>query len=318
MNSFKESIKKFFRPTLIGDFLEQRSISQWYKSKRQSMPSVEQAIDSIQKRWPIILEEDTDKPVFLFSSSWRSGSTLLQRIVNSDPEILLWGEPFADCNLVQNLADSLRIFQAKEPPEYYFLKSLKVKSSLSHRWTANLYPNINYLFRSHRAFFQTLYAESANQYGFSRWGFKEVRLTIDHAIYLKWLFPHAKFLFLYRNPYKAYESCYTWRNLYWNWPNQPVIGPEKFGTYWLNQVTGFLEDYQKVDGFLIKYEDLCSEKISIGSIGTYLDAELNENILDTKIGSSKDKKDQKETPKYLLKRLERVVSPLAETLGYHR
>ena len=314
MTNLKTSLKNLLQPTIIGDLLEQRSIAQWYKSKSQHIPSIEQAINCIQERWTIDVEEDIERPIFIFASSWRSGSTLLQRIVNSDPNTLLWGEPFSDCNLVQNLANSLRSFTDNQPKENYFIKALDDKNCLSKRWTANLYPNIDYLIQSHRSFFHTLYGQSAKEYGCNRWGFKEVRLTVDHAIYLKWLFPKAKFLFLYRNPYKAYQSCYVWRDLYWNWPKEAVYGPKKFGTYWLQQVTDFMEKSDQVNGYLIKYEDLCNRNISVQDIANYLDTELDENILDSKIGSYKNKKP---IPKYLLKNLEKVVSPLAEKLDYY-
>jgi len=252
MQSLKNLFKKSFTSTFIGDLIEQRSIAQWYQSKYESIPSLEEAINSINNRWSITLQDDKEQPIFIFSAGWRSGSTLLQRIVNSDSDTLIWGEPFAESNFIQKLANSIQVFREKEPAEYYFLKSLKNKDSLAGRWTANLYPNINYLFQSHRNFFLTLYAQSAREYGFTRWGFKEVRLTLDHAVYLKWLFPNAKFLFLYRDPYKCYQSCYTWRNLYWTWPNEPVIGPEEFGRHWLEQVIQFTRDFEKVNGYLIR------------------------------------------------------------------
>ena len=33
-----------------------------------------------------------EKPVFILSSSWRSGSTFLQRLITHSNEILIWGE----------------------------------------------------------------------------------------------------------------------------------------------------------------------------------------------------------------------------------
>src|SRR5262245_32576620 len=38
--------------------------------------------------------EDGAAPIFLLSSGWRSGSTLVQRLINSDSSVLMWGEPF--------------------------------------------------------------------------------------------------------------------------------------------------------------------------------------------------------------------------------
>ena len=36
---------------------------------------------------------DREAPIFLLATGWRSGSTLLQRILVTDPHVLLWGEP---------------------------------------------------------------------------------------------------------------------------------------------------------------------------------------------------------------------------------
>ncbi len=315
MRAVKETFRRILKSTPIDPALERRSIRKWYQSKRQSVQTIEQAILSIQNRWSIQVEGDRAEPIFIFASGWRSGSTLLQRIVNSDPDTLLWGEPFPDSSLVQNLANSLRPFRESYPPDYNFLDSKNFSendSPLSSRWTANLYPNFEHLFYAHRAFFERLYAQPAKEQGCSRWGFKEVRLTMDHAIYLKWLFPKAKFLFLYRNPYKAYRSCYDWRNLYRHWPHEPIPDPETFGKYWVSQVTEFLNCFEKVDGYLIKYEELCDRTVTISQIADYLQSDLDTEVIESRIGFSKDK----EPSRSLLKRLEKVVSPVARPLGY--
>lgn len=316
MPSPKAALKQVLQVTPLNVMLEQRSMRRWYDHKRNHAPTIPQAIDTISSRWSIQIESDVENPIFILASGWRSGSTLLQRIVNSDKSIMLWGEPFPDSNLVQNMADSLRPFQAHYPPDYNFLQSENFAENdtpLSRRWTANLYPNFEVFYHAHRDFFIRLYGTPARQQQCDRWGFKEVRLTIDHALYLKWLFPKAKFLFLYRNPYNAYRSCYNWRNLYTHWPDEEVCSPEQFGRCWVNQVTGFLNGYQNVDGYLIKYEKLCSKKEPISNISSYLNADLKDDILESRIGSSSDKKFPSG---YLLKRLEKIVAPVAEPLGY--
>ncbi len=317
MQSQKAALKHVLQATPLNAILEQRSMRRWYDYKQKHAPSVRQALDAIQTRWPIQLETDDENPIFILASGWRSGSTLLQRIVNSDDTIMLWGEPFPDSNFVQNMAESLRPFQGNYPPDYNFLQSdnfAENDTPLSRRWIANLYPNFEDFYHAHREFFIRLYGTPARQQQCDRWGFKEVRLTVEHALYLKWLFPNAKFLFLYRNPYDAYRSCYNWRNLYMHWPDEEVCSPEQFGFCWVKQVTGFLNSYQNVDGYLIKYEGLCSQKEPISNIASYLNASLKDDILEGRIGSSND---QKFPPGYLLKRLEKIVAPVAKPLGYY-
>ena len=58
---------------------------------------VTDALDEIERKWPTCAEsgEDTDiSPVFILSAGWGAGSTLLQRLIMSSGEVLVWGEPF--------------------------------------------------------------------------------------------------------------------------------------------------------------------------------------------------------------------------------
>lgn len=134
--------------------------------------------------------------------------------------MLMWGEPYGDCNLIQRLADSIRPLRTELPTSNQFINHFTPQdgehsaADLSRAWIANLYPEMSDFLQAHRTFWETLFATPAYSRGYSRWGVKEVRLTIEHAEYLHWLFPKAKFIFLYRNPYKAYRSCRPWRNLY--------------------------------------------------------------------------------------------------------
>ena len=52
-----------------------------------------------------------DAPIFLLSAGWRSGSTMLQRLLMSDPGVLIWGEPYDECGLVQALAGCAKAFR---------------------------------------------------------------------------------------------------------------------------------------------------------------------------------------------------------------
>ena len=313
MSILKPVIKRF----LPQNFLERRDTRKWYESQLSQVPSVAQGIDSVIKRWNVSSPpEITDNPVFIFASGWRSGSTLLQRLVNSDGKILLWGEPFANCNLIPSLADTLKAFSDRYPSHSHFLDSdhfNRNSADLSQRWTANLYPDTANLIQAHRQFFHTLYQQPALTKGYQRWGLKEVRLSIDHATYLQWLFPQAQFLFLYRNPYKAYRSCRNWTNLYMRWPDQSVYTPEQFGNYWQTMTSGYLQNYQQVKGKLIKYEELASGNFLLEDLANYLQLNLDKNVLAKRIGGQKK---TQSIPQGELKRLQKAVEPLASQLGY--
>lgn len=198
-----------------------------------------------------------EQPVFLLSAGWRSGSTLLQRmIMENNEDLLIWGEPFAHSNIHDGLVNQFRAFTSDWPPEAYFLTRMEIKNP-SDSWVANLYPELDYLVNAHRNFYHTLFAQSAMEAGRKNWGFKEVRLTIDHAMYLRILYPRCKIVFLYRNPLEAYVSYRKWSaGAFHTWPSRLVVTPYAFGREWAKIVRGYLDGYKTVNAALIRYEDL--------------------------------------------------------------
>jgi Sulfotransferase family len=222
-------------------------------------------------RW--ISEEtgpDDEQPVFVLSAGWRSGSTLLQRmIMENKGDLLMWGEPFPHCNIHDGLVDQFRAFTSKWPPRPYFLSGMKLQDP-SDTWVANLYPDVDDLLKAHRSFHHTLFAEPAHKAGWKNWGVKEVRFTIDHASYLRVLYPKSKIILLYRNPYDAYLSYSHWNTtVFRTWPDRFVATPYAFGRNWAELTRGYLEGYKKIDALLVKYEDLDSPE-AVGRMQTYL------------------------------------------------
>ncbi len=55
--------------------------------------SIESGIRAIRRRWPEITNDCDEHPVFILSAGWRSGSTMLQRMLMR--ECFIWGEPLA-------------------------------------------------------------------------------------------------------------------------------------------------------------------------------------------------------------------------------
>jgi Sulfotransferase family len=287
--------------------------------EKQLNPTVEAAIQAIQRRFPDIKSDCESSPIFIFSAGWRSGSTLLQRLIMSSGKVIIWGEPYSYSGLIDHLSAPLKAITDKYPRSNWLIgnRNKTNPSDLADKWVANLYPDINYLHESHLNFLRNLFERSARENGLERWGIKEVRLTIDHAIYLNWLFPKAKFIFLYRNPYKAYQSYY---GSYWytEWPLKPVYTPRQFGEHWKSLVEGYFAGYQKVNGMLVKYEDLCNGNLDISHLEEFLGLKVERDLLKVKVGSShaQQTKSTGKVPLAEMRILKQTVESLASRLNY--
>ncbi len=259
---------------------------------------------------------DPEEPIFLFSAGWRSGSTLLQRLIMSDSNVLIWGEPYDECGMIQALAETVTAFRSDWPPnEYYYDGTPPAK--LSSNWIANLFPAPLELRAGYRALFDTMFAEPAKQAGATRWGIKEVRLGAEHAFFLRWLYPKARFIFLYRSPLEAYRSYARYgRNWYDIFPHKPMFTPIAFGRHWRTLMEGFLSNAGKLDALVIRYEDLVGGHARLDEIEQHLHIQVDRSLLKTKVGSSERGGEHASISgleKWLLRR---AVSPIAQELGY--
>lgn len=276
-------------------------------------PSIAEGIESIRRRWPDLPDESDERPIFILSAGWRSGSTLLQRALTH--ECLVWGEPYGHSGLIEAMAEPLRCFHEIWPEPQFFYAG-EGPGVLIRRFVANLYPPVQDLLLGHRRFFEQVFAEPARRAGAPRWGLKEVRLSADHAAYLRWLFPRAKFLFLIRNPYDAFRSYAARRDLGWRWyrrwPDEPVT-TEVFARNWRVLVESFLEGHRKVDGILVKYEDLVRGEFA--PVEQYLGFGLCREALEINPGDG-GPPPREITNAWDRDALRREIGSLASSLGY--
>jgi hypothetical protein len=253
-----------------------------------------------------------DEPLFLLAAGWRSGSTLVQRLVNSRSAYFLWGEPYARADLVPRLADSIRPITDAWPqrPDVLY----ESDGDLEDRWTANLHPGPETLLDSHRALFRTLCAPPPGAPADAGWGFKEVRLSAQHALYLHLLFPRAKFVFLVRDPLDAFASYKAWRSWYLRWPEEQVRTAWGYAGLWSELAGGFLAQAGAVGGLVIRYEDLVPGGRAIAALEDLLGGRVDEGVLANRLSGRTGEPGR-------LSRLEREIierrtGRVARRLGY--
>jgi hypothetical protein len=142
-----------------------------------------------------------EEPVFIFTIH-RSGGTLLMRMLNCHPALVIWGEHggfinnLADADLtMRSLSDWLPVRSDEEIEEYV---------AFGEHWQRSFHPLMNPFASSDFArwchdLLTEVFSRGLGQG--QRWGFKEIRYHRPSvATFLKRLFPAAKFIFLFRDP----------------------------------------------------------------------------------------------------------------------
>jgi hypothetical protein len=255
----------------------------WARSEQVTLPHVDQLAKSIAALHmgapdSVNREKDEEAPIFLLSTGMRTGSTLLQRILVTDPRVLLWGEPLGDmapvCRIAEMLSHSISPWNLEQWKNHD-----PSSSSIATSWISDLYPPGEDFRLALRSFFDRWLGEPARQRGFTRWGFKEVRLGATEATLLHWLYPRAKFVFLSRHPYDAYRSGAdsNWL-LYHRYPDICVDSAVRFSRVWNRLALSWSELPLGFPSFHIKYEDLIKGKVDFRGLESWLDIEIRENV----------------------------------------
>ena len=225
-----------------------------------------------------------DAPVFLFAASWRTGSTLVQRLLNTTSELIVWGEPQMLVFVRKAFEAASRGFEAVERAR----QRAKVQP-LHDLWVPTIRPEAEHVLPAFRNLFENLYARPSAQQGYRRWGFKEVRRqAVDNAIMLKTLYPSAKIVFLYRHPFDTYASLKR-TNFHRNFddPFQPML-------IWAENYSAFFSERAlALEPLHISYEQITSTTAQanqeVQALLEYVGIQrthLINQVLDRKLGST--------------------------------
>jgi len=163
-------------------------------------------------------------PIFIFSSGQRCGSTLLQRLLNSHKDILIWGEQHGSIIPLYEMNNKLLKWESNHRSQ----RKIYLEKGYDN-FTPNLVPSDCEIIDASRDYLLSLFAKSAKKLDKKIWGFKEVRYDYEISCFLLKLFPNAKIIWLTRNVVDCFILHYfvSISRSYLSFPELPNINFQK-------------------------------------------------------------------------------------------
>ena len=287
---------------------------------------VSAGLDAFVAQFPHLPVSD-EAPIFIFSAGWRSGSTLLQRLLNTHPDVMVWGEAYENTFLFHHLAAPFAGF-TKVPLDFLFRSDHisdaagpdDLTHSLTKAWIANLSPDPAELKLANLSFIEKLFKTYPSENNRSRWGIKLVSGTETLAKYLRWLYPKCKLLYLVRSPYASFSSYMSCTKdgtepWYLHFPDYPVKHVVSFVTHWRRCAEGFLNSYQELDALLVSYEALIDGSM-LEPLQQYLDLRLDDSVLASHVDFPQTWRTKREVTKIERRVIRFICGDVARQLGY--
>jgi len=145
-----------------------------------------------------------DRPIIVLSTG-RAGSTLLQKLMNTNQDTLIWGEHAGILTPLMNATKAVSRSEwiPEQVPRGEWLLQ-KDRPLNEERWTAWDGSFSREGFHKHmKQFIDDLFSKDVPDN--VRWGFKEIRYSsLDVMDFMIKIYPQAQFIFLLRNPI---DSC---------------------------------------------------------------------------------------------------------------
>jgi len=281
-----ERLRRSWMGELVRGFRGcRREFLAWLECPNVVLPEVKQLAESLTIFQPQISDETTgekenEAPIFLLSTGWRAGSTLLQRVLVTDPRLLLWGEPLGEMTIVPRIAEMLSHSISSRNLQLWKDQKDPSSRALSTSWVANLYPQGEDFRLALRSLFDKWLREPAQERGFTRWGFKEVRLGATEASLLHWLYPKAKFVIISRHPYDSYRSLADagWGQVYYRYPDVPAESAASFARHWNRLAVSWSHLPAAFPCIHIKYEELINHRVDFRRLEAWLGITIQENV----------------------------------------
>jgi hypothetical protein len=154
----------------------------------------------------VVPDEPSGSPVFVLAGGARTGSTLLQRLLISTGEIMIWGEHGGLLLAgLQRMVSGMAKWIEREGRQHWDV----FRKEGWNNWIPNVAPPLEEFVAGARAALLRSLAVPAAQLGYPRWGFKEIRYTGGAVALLKKMFPDAVIVVLVRHPEAVLRSIKT-------------------------------------------------------------------------------------------------------------
>lgn len=219
-----------------------------------------------------MFERDLDC-VFVLAPVYRSGSTLLQRVLNTCDDLIIWGEngdlPHHLSLALDGMDHQAACGGSEERKRYV--------AGERNFITSHMVPPREAMLDAFRSMLVKMYRVEGK-----RWGFKEVRCGSRSVGLLNLLFPSSRFIFLVRHPLDTFLS---YHNV--GWVDESF---ELLTKAWPERVSAYLE-FAKANpdrSVVVRYEDLnlltCKDLFE--RIGISFNQERIGAVLRARIGGS--------------------------------
>ena len=257
------------------------------------------------------------EPVFILASAQRCGSTLLQRLLNSLQDTLIWGEHHGALNSFAAQHRDLLGWEAR-------FANVRKEFLMSGEdlFVANMVPGDHEIRAAAIAYVLNLFGQPAAKLGKPRWGFKEVRYGADVMTFLSGLFPEARFIHLTRDPVACFRSMKRWELGEDEWDRRQT---EHSMRDWVRINRGLLEMREQAPRLLsVRFEDMTGDPEAFierlaGFLGVApedFDATVFERRLDGHAGGSPPREQLALTREEIAFLSEPSFAGLAGRLGY--
>ncbi len=226
----------------------------------------------------------TSPPVLVLSVCWRTGSTLLQRLL-CDAGILVWGE---SGGALDGLEDAFERYRQMTGPggtrfrhgfggngTQQYERFASDPRSGAHHWIACMNPPPPTIEDAFRNLFLKLYAHPAHALGFGRWGIKEVQVGADAARWMQTLFPGSQVVVLARHPYDVLLSIKR-RN--WMDRRETRFPLLHYARHWARMARSLRT---VPDAVLVRYEDLVGRPETCERLAERLQAPVRFELIET-------------------------------------